>query len=333
VEIDGTVLHHLVRGVVHEGGENPTQGSTQGYTVTAIKKGSRKREIIATIDAPKDSSWQGKPSFQHQVSATSEYYVMLEAPCYYPNEKTPVGEVAWDSWKWNGLAGTHVRLVDRQTGKSQTWPLSHNLFSIHHINAFRDPDSNSIVLDTIQLFPSMVPCSMAFKQTSMSSMLKNWRLTGLGFSMAKPMRIRIPLDSPGSTIEPVQIGQLSGLEFPTIRYDDMNGKPYQYVYAMQVLHAASGYYDALVKLDVNSGNHTTWTREGHYPNEPIFVPDPKGKLEDDGVVITNVLDTLKNQSYLLVLNASTMTEIATAGPTPHVIPHGYHGRYYNRHAN
>lgn len=237
-------------------------------------------------------------------------------------------QVAWDSWEWNALETTHVRLVDRRTGASQTWPLSHNLFAIHHVNAYRDAVSNSIVFDVIQLFPGEVGCDIAFKMTSVHSMKDEWRMTGFGFSMSKPMRMVVPLDSPGAKIVPQRLGEISGIEFPTIRYDDFNGQPYRFLYACMVQHVGSGYYDSLAKFDVESGNSTVWSRPGHYPNEPIFVADPNGTREDDGVVVTNVLDTGKKQSYLLVLDARTMTEIASAGPTPHMIPHGYHGRYF-----
>eukprot|EP01047_Picozoa_sp_COSAG01_P016772 COSAG01_NODE_868_length_13035_cov_4.786024_16_plen_65_part_00 len=61
-------------------------------------------------------------------------------------------------------------------------------------------------------------------------------------------------------------------------------------------------------------------------------PRHERRGEDDGVLLTKVLDTRRNESALVVLNATTMTRVATAGPTPHVIPHGYHGRFFARQA-
>jgi len=63
------------------------------------------------------------------------------------------------------------------------------------------------------------------------------------------------------------------------------------------------------------------------------VADPSGKEEDDGVVMTNVLDTNKNQTYVLLLDAKSFKQIGSAGPTPHWIPHGFHGRYFDRKLN
>jgi len=327
--VDGVVLHHLIRNVQNNDAEVPP-----GYVVTSISPGGRSREIIATIDKPDASSWKGIPSFQHSVSATPDYYVMLEAPCYYPDKVEPVlGEVDWAGWKSNLLAGSHVRLVHRTTGVSTIYPVSYDLFSIHHINAYQDEEANTVVFDVVQTFPWFLPCSLAFKFQTVKEDVEDYKMIGKGMVGTKAVRVTLPLDSPGSKVTPQQIGSVKGMEFPTIRYDDRNGKPYKFYYAVLYTSADSYYYDALLKQNVDTGESKTWRVEGHYPGEPIFVPDPEGIADDDGVVITNVLDTTKNSTYLLVLNATDMTEIATAGPTPHVIPHGYHGKYFDRRVN
>lgn len=120
------------------------------------------------------------------------------------------------------------------------------------------------------------------------------------------------------------------MEFPTIRYDDLNGKPYRFTYGCWMQTSSSAYYDGLVKLNVVTGEAQKWVgRSGMFPGEPIFVPRPEGDAEDDGVLLSNVLDTSKNQTFLLILDASSMQQVAWVGPTPHAIPHGYHGRYYD----
>lgn len=323
---DGTVLHHLISGIQKTSGGNPA------YLVTSIKPGTRTREVLAKIEQPKEVSSSGLPSFQHMPLATEDYYIMLEANCYYPDTVTEIGEVDWKGWKSDLFgAKAHVRLVSRATGESLLFPLSHNIFAIHHINAYHDKATNSVVMDTIQLFPSMLPCSTAFSGTSVKAMSSI--TTGIGYGMSKPIRLVLPLDKPGATVTPMAIGSVSGVEFPTIRYDDLNGQPYRFAYANWISKATSGYYDSLLKLDVNTGNYSYWHEAGHYPGEPIFVPNPAGTAEDDGVVMTNVLDTTRKETYLLLLDAQTMKEIARAGPTPHAIPHGYHGRYFNRQLN
>ncbi|MFB6278540.1 MAG: carotenoid oxygenase family protein, partial [Salinibacter sp.] len=71
----------------------------------------------------------------------------------------------------------------------------------------------------------------------------------------------------------------------------------------------------------------TWHESGTYPGEPVFVPHPEGTTEEDGVVLSVVLDPAAEQSFLLVLDADTFTERARA-TVPHAIPFGFHGQFF-----
>ena len=341
VTIEGHVLHHLVRlPGVHpkrqpvgdgDGGAAAMparRAAPPSVVVTSIAPGSRSRTVLAEIVAPKDSSpWAGSPSFQHMALATPTYYVMLEAPCYYPRESLTFGSVNWKGFSSNLLAGTHVRLIDRRTGNSTVFRVSHNLFAIHHLNAYEDLATNSLVLDTIKLFPSMIPCSYAFADTTLHDMVTGWKDTMSGYEGTQPLRLTLPLDRPGETIEPQPIGNARGIEFPTIRPDRI-GKRYRYAYACYASDTKAGYYNALMKLDVITGSSRVWSIPRTYPGEPIFVPDPHGVAEDAGVLLSNILDAASKQTFLIVLNATTMQLIARVGPTPHAIPHGFHGAYF-----
>ena len=67
-----------------------------------------------------------------------------------------------------------------------------------------------------------------------------------------------------------------------------------------------------------------WYKEDHYASEPNFLPRPGATEEDDGVLISTVLGGDLGHSYLLVLDAKTMTEIARAD-APHFLPFTSHG--------
>ena len=71
-----------------------------------------------------------------------------------------------------------------------------------------------------------------------------------------------------------------------------------------------------------------FTSPGTFPSEPVFVPRPGATAEDDGVVVTVVLDVngAEPASYLVVLDAVSFTEIARAR-APHRIPFGLHGAF------
>lgn len=56
-------------------------------------------------------------------------------------------------------------------------------------------------------------------------------------------------------------------------------------------------------------NDKTWSRPSHYPGEVFFIPRPGAEEEDDGVVVTIVFDGEKKQSYLLLLDGQTFSEL------------------------
>lgn len=51
-----------------------------------------------------------------------------------------------------------------------------------------------------------------------------------------------------------------------------------------------------------------WPENGGIPAEPVFVKNPTGIDEDDGVIISVVLDKKSEESYMVVLDAKTMQE-------------------------
>jgi beta,beta-carotene 9',10'-dioxygenase len=71
---------------------------------------------------------------------------------------------------------------------------------------------------------------------------------------------------------------------------------------------------------------TTWSEEGCFPGEPVFVAAPDADAEDDGVLLSVVLDGRKGNSFLLVLDAGSLDELARA-EVPHHIPFGFHGQF------
>jgi carotenoid cleavage dioxygenase-like enzyme len=53
-----------------------------------------------------------------------------------------------------------------------------------------------------------------------------------------------------------------------------------------------------------------WVEPNCYPGEPVFVADPTGTAEDDGVLLVQVFDGVKKETFLLVLDARDMSELS-----------------------
>jgi beta,beta-carotene 9',10'-dioxygenase len=114
------------------------------------------------------------------------------------------------------------------------------------------------------------------------------------------------------------------LELPRIDYRRRNGRPYRYVYGA----ALNGSWLAkIVKVDIERGETSAWSADGCWPGEPVFVPEPDSEDEDAGVLLSIVLDGARERSFLLVLDAATLEEIARA-EVPHAVPFSFHGQFF-----
>jgi beta,beta-carotene 9',10'-dioxygenase len=87
------------------------------------------------------------------------------------------------------------------------------------------------------------------------------------------------------------------------------------------------FIDNLVKLDLENNAISSWYEKGCYPGEPVFVATPEAANEDDGVILSVVLDAKKARSFLLILDASSFRDLARAEVSHH-IPFGFHGNYF-----
>jgi torulene dioxygenase len=113
-------------------------------------------------------------------------------------------------------------------------------------------------------------------------------------------------------------------ELPTLNPHYLT-RPHRYVYGANFT-GKSTFMDTLIKYDVEAREAKQWYSHGQNPGEPIFVPRPGGSDEDDGVLLSVVLDGLAGKSYLLVLDAKSLQEVARA----HVngaIGFGFHGTH------
>ena len=116
------------------------------------------------------------------------------------------------------------------------------------------------------------------------------------------------------------------MELPRINYEAHAGKPYRYVWGTGI-QLSGDFLDSIVKIDAETGEVARWYAQGLYPGEPVFVPAPNATAEDDGVLLSVVLDIDNDVSFLLVLDAATLEEKARA-EAPHAIPFHFHGNYF-----
>jgi carotenoid cleavage dioxygenase-like enzyme len=116
------------------------------------------------------------------------------------------------------------------------------------------------------------------------------------------------------------------IEMVTINAAKNSSRAYRYAYGVGHNTKWHNLVGQLIKVDVETGKTQTWLEPNTYPNEPIFVPSPYANHEDEGVLLSVVLDTAKNHSFLLILDAVNLEELGRVN-LPHHIPLEFHGTF------
>jgi carotenoid cleavage dioxygenase-like enzyme len=216
------------------------------------------------------------------------------------------------NYRWEPERGLVFHVVEKDSGKLVHTAKVDASFAFHHVNAFADRDG--LAVDVIAY-----PDATIIDQLYLARLRAGTKLTATGTLT----RFHLPLKSEA----PVTRRSLADvpLELPRINYEAHAGKPYRYVWGTGI-EAQGDFLDSIVKIDVATGQVSTWYAAGLYPGEPVFVPSPSANAEDDGVLLSVVLDTGKQRSFLLVLDAASLNEVARA-ETPHAIPFHFHGNF------
>ncbi|KAJ5773207.1 hypothetical protein N7457_008103 [Penicillium paradoxum] len=113
-------------------------------------------------------------------------------------------------------------------------------------------------------------------------------------------------------------------ELPTMDPKKVTQK-HRYVYAVTFRGEAT-LTDGITKLDCDTQQVKLWACHGQSPGEPIFVSNPNGTDEDDGVLLSVVLDGMRGKSYLLCLDARDLSELGRAN-VDGAIGFGFHGQH------
>jgi beta,beta-carotene 9',10'-dioxygenase len=274
------------------------------YKLFAVTAGSDERRLIAKIPAGRE------PSYLHSIAMSEHYLVVVAWPAVMdPLRLIAKGGGFMDAMRWKPERGTAFHVVDRHSGEHVATAKGEAFFCFHHINAYEEGDE--VVVDLC-----------AYEDSSIIEALEVSKLRAGDTPppQAFPTRYRVPLD--GGEVHGERLSEQS-LELPRIDYGRHNARPYRYVYGA----GSSDWLDRVVKLDVESRETLTWREEGCYPGEPVFVRRPGGEAEDDGVLLSLVLDAGAGRSFLAVLDAATLEELARA-EAPHAIPFGFHGQFF-----
>ena len=254
-----------------------------------------------------------KPAYTHSFGLTERFYVLAEYP--YVVDPLPLATTRkpfMENFEWQPERGTKFHLFDRASGALRASFDAPPGFAFHFVNCY--DDGEDVVADVC-----------VYDDPSIIGALYMDRIESRGGLGSPPRLIRYRLDLAGGECATEQLTEIP-FELPRIDYGRRNAKPYRYAYGISANDPAS-WPNVLAKVDVGDGSFELWHEPGCYPSEPVFVRDPDGSAEDDGVALSVVLDSASGRSFLLVLDARTWQERARAEAPQHV-PFGFHGQFF-----
>ncbi len=278
------------------------------YRVYRIPEGTTIRQQIGSFGVQ-------EPAYMHSFAMTAKYVILAEYPFVVRPIEIPLGGRPFiENFRWKPERGTRFIVLRKDDGRVEGTYESGPFFAFHHINAFERADE--IVIDIAAYNDPSIVRSLYLDVLRGS--------TPTEFSTACPRRYRISLKERRVSEE---LLSKEAIELPRINYREFNTREYRFAYGIGA-YGPNDFGGKLVKLDVNEGLSLEWSGTGCHGGEPVFVKRPDGTSEDDGVLLSVVLDTTKGNSFLLVLDAKSFAEIARA-EVPHHIPFGFHGQFYS----
>ncbi|KJZ76771.1 hypothetical protein HIM_03648 [Hirsutella minnesotensis 3608] len=318
-------------------------GPSPTYRFFRVDASTGETTIIATLSEP-----GACPAYIHSMFLTENYLVFC----------IPSSHLAWKGakilWERNILEaikpfdkGNLCRwfVIDRRGGKGVVARFSTPAsFFFHSVNAFEEYEygnnneqKTTIYLDYVGFQTTDIMLGLYYDVLlDRNDATKKYWIEGDGYKNLNPslVRYRFTLPPPSKKQTRREAAHATGEqvfsipnphagELPTIN-PGYACRPYRYVYAT-CNRGVSNIADSLVRTDVQTREALIWCGpHSHCPGEPVFLPRPGATDEDDGVVLSVVLDGAAETSYLLCLDARTMTETGRA-EADFAIAVGLHG--------
>ena len=308
-----------------------TYGRTSTYNIIQIPPSSEKPDerpleggkVLCSIPATNGLG------YMHSFCITENYFVITEQPLVLDLWRAIThrfsGSCPADFLCWDPDRLTKFHVVDRESGTRVGVFTADPFLVFHHINAFEK--DGKIFLDGCCFHDDSI-----IRQLYLINLRSTNQEEQKKYDVAEVRRYELPLKELGNeeVEKPLPKGAdgldytllYTGLELPQFNYAEKNGKPYKIVYGL--LPNPDDPFGQLGKLNVETKEILKWEEPGSQPSEPVFVKAPDGKDEDDGVVLSCVINVSDQTTSLLVLDAKDFKELGRAVAKV-VSPMSFHG--------
>ena len=343
------VLHPELKGVGSgaHAEHDPATGDIFNYNLDFGRQGTYKiwRTSTSTAETSILATFQHASAYLHSMFMTENFVILAIFNSFYTAGGATI------LWKRNLLEAMSFDdsrpctwfVVDRRPPEAGGKGLiatyeSEAMFCFHTINAYEEtaPDGKVDILADLAGYDNMdildkfyynnlvsdAPNAAKWSDASNDAARPTYRRYRLAkiptTAITKPLKAQCEYKSPIKDTP----------ELPVVA-PSVVARKHRYIYGINDT-GKSSFADSLIKYDVETHTAKRWSRHGHTPGEAIFVPDPNGNEEDDGVLLTVVLDGFEGRSYLLCLDAKDFAEIARAH-TNGVVGVAFHGLYVGAH--
>lgn len=280
-------------------------GRTCEYVLVSVDRRAV-REVKARIAVP-------RAGYLHAFAMSARHAVIWECAWRaHPLRFLFAGEPYAEHFDWMPQQGSRLHAVNLDDGSVRTWDAP-ALFAFHAPQAFER--GSDVVLDLCVTDHPVVD-ELALARLRAGGDARSAAVT-------RPRHVRYVL-SPGTASareEPLP----GRFELPQVNAAAAARGPVRYVWGA-TSGDGSGFFDRVIRLDHASGEVIDCADGSSVSLEPLFVPAPAARAEDDGVLLVHRLADADAGSRICVLDAATLAERAVV-QLPAVVPFGFHGHW------
>ncbi|KAI6792354.1 hypothetical protein KC363_g6397 [Hortaea werneckii] len=323
---------------------DPVTGETFNYNlafgrIPAYRVFRTRSDGTTDILAEISGNWV-KPAYLHSLALTPNFVILCVWPAFFKSKGI---DILWhrnlfDAMEFNPRAKTKWYVVDRHhnRGVVKTFE-SPSFFCFHTTNAWEEEqvgDSGSVDLTCELVEFANMDILHRFYYTSLVSdqphieathkqhpntncSLVRYKLEDVPFQKAAKRRKSSGLAKRTLAISAGDLPQFN---------QEFVFKPHRFVYSV-LDRGKSSFHDGLAKTDTATGKMLIWETLRHTPGEPIFISKPGSYDEDEGVILSVVLNGDSGESYLLCLDACSFAEIGRA-EIGIPVGFGFHGAHF-----
>lgn len=277
------------------------------YSIYRMEAHSNQRQLISSVPVK-------RPAYMHTFGMTEYYIILAEFPLLLNRLSLALsGKPYIENYEWQPEQGTRFLVISKESGEIVHSAKSEAFFAFHHVNAFEQ--DGEVMVDLIAYSDSSVIQSLYLEP-----LLHHPEQV---IAAGELRRYRVPLDA---AIADYEVLTSEPIELPRINYQRCNTHGYQFVYGIGSSQPGN-FIDQLVKVDVQNGATQLWRSPDCYPGEPVFVA-ANAAVEDEGVVLSVVLNAQTQNSFLLVLDGQSWNELARV-QLPYHLTFDFHGQYFD----